>query len=151
MSRAHSHPSHSSFHSSRAASVQGSPAGLLQAKDFPPLGGGSRAAGGRAPAPNGVWGAPRMNASSTCTSSEVNGTTCTSRLEEHDKQFERGAVGKSPGELYNPRDPRRREKEVANAVLADKECVGVSLVPVVENPASVEGMVQGVEALTVSS
>ena len=93
-----------------------------------------------------------MNSNSTCTNSAVNGT---SRLEEHDKQFERGAVGKSPGELYNPRDPRRREKEVASAVLADKECVGAgkeSLVPVVENPvASVEGVVQGVEALTVSS
>ena len=96
-----------------------------------------------------------MNANSTCTSSAVNGSICTSRLEEHDKQFERGAVGKSPGELYDPRDPRRREREVASAVLADKEYAGTGkegLVPVVENPAaSVEGVVQGVEALTVSS
>jgi len=96
-----------------------------------------------------------MNANSTCMSSAVNGTTGSCRLEEHDKQFERGAIGRSPGELYDPRDPRRREKEVANAVLADKEGVGAgkeNLLPVVENPAaSVEGVVQGVEALAISS
>ena len=96
-----------------------------------------------------------MNASSTCTASEANDTTGTSRLEEHDKQFQRGAVGKSLGELYNPRDPKRREKEVASAVLVDKEGVGAGkegLVSVVENPAaSVEGAVRGIEALTVSS
>ena len=96
-----------------------------------------------------------MSANSNNTTSAVNGTTGTSRLEEHDKQFERGAVGKSPGELYNPRDPKRREKEVASAVLADKEGVGTgkeNSVPVVENPAaSVEGVVQGIETLTVSS
>lgn len=96
-----------------------------------------------------------MNADSNCTTSAANGTTGTSRLEEHDRRFERGAVGKSPGELYNPRDPKRREKEVAIAVLADKGCVGTgkeSSISAVESPAaSVEGVVQGVEALTVSS
>lgn len=70
-------------------------------------------------------------------------------------QFDRGAVGKSPCELYNPRDPKRREKEIASAVLADKEGIGAgeeSSVPAVENPAaSVEGVLQGVEALTVAS
>jgi hypothetical protein len=96
-----------------------------------------------------------MNANGTCTAPEVNGTTGTSRLEEHDRQFERGTVGRSLGELYNPRDSKRREKEVASAVLVDKEGLGAGkegLVSVVENPAaSVEGVVRGVEALTVSS
>ena len=96
-----------------------------------------------------------MNTNSNNTTSVVNDTTGTSRLEEHDKQFERGAVGKSPGELYNPRDPKRREKEVASAVLADKEGVGAgkdSSIPAAESlAASVEVVVQGVEVLTVSS
>ena len=96
-----------------------------------------------------------MNANSNSANSVANGATGASRLEEHDMQFERGAVGKNPGELYNPRDPKRREKEVASAVLADKEGVRAgkeSSIPSVESPAaSVEGVVQGVEALTVSS
>jgi hypothetical protein len=95
-----------------------------------------------------------MSANSNVTSA-VNGTTSATRLEEHDKHFERGAVGKSPGELYNPRDPKRREKEVANAVLVDKDGMGTrkdSPVPAVEKPAaSVEGVTQGMEILTVSS
>jgi len=96
-----------------------------------------------------------MSANSDNATSAVNGTTGTSRLEEHDRHFERGAVGKSAGELYNPRDLRRREKEVANAVLADKDGVGAgkeSSVPMVEKPsASIEGVVQGIETLAVSS
>jgi len=94
-----------------------------------------------------------MNSNST--TSAVDGITNTGRLEEHDKQFERGAVGKSLGELYNPRDPKRREKEVASAILADKDGIGAvqeGSIPAVENPAaSVEGVIPGVEALTVSS
>jgi len=97
-----------------------------------------------------------MNTNSTSTTSAVNGTAGTSRLEEHDNQFERGAIGKSADELYNPRDPKRREKEVASAVLADKEGVGVggkeSSVLSIQSPAvGVEGVVHGVEVLTVSS
>jgi len=96
-----------------------------------------------------------MSANSNGTTSVVNGTTSASRLGEHDTQFERGAVGKSPGELYNPRDPKRREREVASMILADKEGVGAgrgSTGLTVEKPhAGVEGVVQGIETLTVSS
>lgn len=96
-----------------------------------------------------------MNSNGTCTTSASNGVIDTSRLEEHDRQFERGAVGKSLGELYNPRDPKRREKEVASAVLADKESIGAgneTSALMVESPvASVEGVARGVEALTITS
>lgn len=96
-----------------------------------------------------------MNSNGTCTTSASNGAIDTSRLEEHDRQFERGAVGKSLGELYNPRDPKRREKEVASAVLADKESIGAgneTSALMVESPvASVEGVARGVEALTITS